>query len=106
MLVLFVCGGLGNVVGYSVYCLLKVGIDLLVKILVVEWGGYGIWVNVLVLMVFWFVVIEWMFIDDLKGWVIWEVMFVWILLCCFVELEDFVGVLIYLFSDVLSFYIG
>lgn len=106
VLVSSVRGTLGHPAGYSAYCPSKAATDLLAKSLAAEWGPHQIRVNALAPTVFRSELTEWMYADDDEGRQTREAMFSRIPLRRFAEPDDFVGALIYLFSDASSFFTG
>lgn len=106
VLVFLVCGFLGYLVGYIVYCVLKVVVDGIIKVFGCEFGEDNIMVNVIVLIVFCFLLIVWMFEDDDKVIGFCNGFFVWVLKGCLGELEDLIGFLLFFVFCVFDFYIG
>jgi NAD(P)-dependent dehydrogenase (short-subunit alcohol dehydrogenase family) len=99
-------GKLGHPAGYSAYCPSKAAVDLLGKTLATEWGPEQIRVNVIAPTVFRSELTAWMYADDEKGKTTREAMFARIPLKRFAEPEDFVGALIYFFSNASNFVTG
>jgi NAD(P)-dependent dehydrogenase (short-subunit alcohol dehydrogenase family) len=99
-------GKLGHPAGYTAYCPSKAAVDLLGKTLATEWGPEQIRVNVIAPTVFRSELTAWMYADDEKGKATREAMFARIPLKRFAEPEDFVGALIYFFSNASTFVTG
>lgn len=99
-------GRLGHPAGYSAYCPSKAAVDLLAKSLAAEWGAAGIRVNALAPTVFRSELTSWMYADDEKGTATRNAMLSRIPLGRLAEPDDFIGALIYLFSDASSFFTG
>lgn len=96
----------GNYSGYTGYCTSKGATDALTRVLATEWGQYGITVNSIAPTVFRSKLTEWMWSDDPVGVATRERSLARIPLGRLAEVEDLIGMAIYLLSPASSFCTG
>lgn len=96
----------GNYSGYTGYCTSKGATDALTRVLATEWGQYGITVNSIAPTVFRSKLTAWMWSDDPVGVATKERSLARIPLGRLGEVEDLVGMAIYLLSPASTFCTG
>jgi len=96
----------GNYSGYTGYCTSKGATDALTRVLATEWGQYGITVNAIAPTVFRSKLTAWMWSDDPVGQATRKRSLSRIPLQRLAEVEDLIGMAIYLLSPASSFTTG
>lgn len=96
----------GNVSGYTGYCASKGASDALTRVLATEWGQYGITVNSIAPTVFRSKLTAWMFGDDKLGLATKQRSLSRIPLGRLAEVEDLMGMALYLLSPASDFCTG
>ena len=96
----------GNYSGYTGYCASKGATDSLTRVLATEWGQYGITVNAIAPTVFRSKLTAWMWSDDPVGKATRKRSLSRIPLQRLAEVEDLIGMAIYLLSPASSFTTG
>jgi NAD(P)-dependent dehydrogenase (short-subunit alcohol dehydrogenase family) len=96
----------GNVSGYTGYCASKGASDALTRVLATEWGQYGITVNSIAPTVFRSKLTAWMFGDDKLGQATKQRSLSRIPLGRLGEVEDLMGMALYLLSPASDFCTG
>jgi NAD(P)-dependent dehydrogenase (short-subunit alcohol dehydrogenase family) len=96
----------GNFSGYTAYCTSKGATDALTRVLATEWSKYGITVNAIAATVFRSKLTAWMFGDDALGTATRERSLSRIPLGRLGEVEDLIGMAIYLLSPASDFCTG
>jgi len=96
----------GNVSGYSAYCASKGALDALTGVLATEWAKYGISVNAIAPTVFRAKLTAWMFSDDELGQATKQRSLSRIPLGRLGEVEDLMGMALYLLSLASDFCTG
>src|SRR5260370_21664873 len=99
-------GGPGNAPGYTGYCTPKGGTHSLPRVLATEWGQHGITVNAIAPTVFRSKLTAWMFGDDELGQATRRRSLSRIALGRLGEVEDLVGMGLYLLSPASDFCTG
>jgi NAD(P)-dependent dehydrogenase (short-subunit alcohol dehydrogenase family) len=96
----------GNISGYTAYCTSKGATDALTRVLAAEWGQHGITVNAIAPTVFRSKLTAWMFGDDELGQATRRRSLSRIALGRLGEVEDLVGMGLYLLSPASDFCTG
>lgn len=96
----------GNVSGYSAYCPSKGGIDALTRVLATEWGKHGINVNAIAPPIFRSTLTKWIYDDTPEGNAARARNLARIPLGRLAEVEDLIGISIYLLSPASDFCTG
>ena len=96
----------GNVSGYTAYCASKGALDALTGVLATEWAKYGISVNAIAPTVFRSKLTTWMFSDDELGQATKQRSLSRIPLGRLGEVEDLMGMALYLLSLASDFCTG
>jgi NAD(P)-dependent dehydrogenase (short-subunit alcohol dehydrogenase family) len=96
----------GNYSGYTAYCTSKGATDALVRVLATEWGKYGITVNAIAPTVFRSKLTEWMYGDNEIGQQTRARSLSRIPLGRLGEVEDLMGITVYLLSPASDFCTG
>ena len=96
----------GNISGYTGYCTSKGATDALTRVLATEWGKYGITVNSIAPTVFRSKLTAWMWSDNEVGTATRQRSLARIPLGRLGEVEDLIGMAIYLLSDASAFCTG
>jgi NAD(P)-dependent dehydrogenase (short-subunit alcohol dehydrogenase family) len=96
----------GNYSGYTAYCTSKGATDALTRSLATEWAQYGITVNAIAPTVFRSGVTEWMFSDNELGQATRKRSLARIPLGRLGEVDDLLGMAIYLLSPASDFCTG
>lgn len=96
----------GNISGYTAYCASKGATDALTRVLATEWAKYGITVNAIAPTVFRSKLTAWMFGDDELGQATRKRSLSRIPLGRLAEVEDLIGMALYLLSPASDFCTG
>jgi NAD(P)-dependent dehydrogenase (short-subunit alcohol dehydrogenase family) len=96
----------GNYSGYTAYCASKGAVDALTRVLATEWGRYGINVNAIAPTLFRSNLTEWMYGDDEIGVATRKRSLSRIPLGRLGEVDDLIGMAIYLLSPASDFCTG